>query len=188
MRIGTLEDLFINDTVKAVYDYWISLPREPNQLFPKRFEVDLEALPEAVLDYIFIMAHLGESVFSIAESGKAINAFLGERLQGQNIIATRSELQLPIEKRYYDTIFGSQCGGMVVRKSLNIAGNAAHLNSIHFPLLDYRDEVRYMLGVIAVTGREAPEEADVPLIQPASEVLEQIIVDLGAGPTSLPKE
>ena len=123
----------------------------------------------------------------MAESGRAINAFLGERLQGQNIIATRSDEQLPIEKRYYETIFGSHCGGKVVRKAINTIGNSAHFNSVHFPLLDYRNEVRYMLGVVSITNRDAPEEEDAPLIQPASTILDQVVVDLGAGLPTLGK-
>lgn len=180
MRIGKKEDLFISDAARAIYDVWLKLPRETDQICPKRFELDLEALPEKVSQHCFILAYLGDSVLSVAYAGSAIDAFLGSKLEGQNVLLQRTEEQRPIEMRYYDAVFGQPCAGKMVRRSRNIVGNEANFNSMHLPLLDYRNEVRYLLGVVAITDREAPASEDAQNVYGTSVVLDQVLVDIGA--------
>jgi len=181
MRIGTTEDLFISDAAKAVYELWLSLPREEGELCPKRLELDLNVLPPNIRKYCFILSYLDEGVLSVVKAGTAISDFLGSKIEGQNVMAQRPPDQLPLEYRYYGAIVSQPCAGKVVRRTKNITGNHAHFNTIHLPLLDYQNKALYLLGVVAVTDREAPEEKDSENIYSASLLINQMIIDIGGG-------
>jgi len=181
MHIGTVEDLFISDAAKAAYHLWLELHREQDQLYPKRYELDWEKLPDTIQPHCFIMAYLGETVLSIAHAGSAIEAFLGSNVEGQNILATRQEEQHAIELEYYRAVFNQPCAGLIIRRTKNIKGNESDFNAIHLPLLDYRNKVRYLLGIVHISNRDAPAQEDTQNIYGASAVKTRTIIDIGSG-------
>jgi len=181
MRIGIIEDLFISDAAKAILELWLSLPREEGELCPKRFELDLDALPPNIRKYCFLLSYLDEGVLSVVNAGTAISDFLGNKVDGQNVMAQFPADQLPLEYRYYGAVVSQPCAGKVVRRTKNTKGNHAHFNTIHLPLLDYQNKVLYLLGVVAITDREAPEEEDSENIYSASALMSQTVVDIGGG-------
>jgi len=188
MRIGKPENLFISKAATAAYREWLALPRESSQLVPKRLELNIDAMPAEVRDHIFLLSYLEETVLSVAFAGSAIEAFLGDKIEGQNLVIQRSKCQQPIEKQYYDAISGQPCAGRLTRHTKNILGNRSNFVSVHLPLLDYKNQANYFLGIVDITNREAPTTKDALNIYGASKVIERVLVDIGAGVPDISKD
>ena len=181
MRIGTTDDLFISEPAKALHEIWLSLPREENQLFPKRFELDFSSLPDGLRQHVFLLSNLGENVVSASEIGSAITAFLGEKIDGQNLVQRHGPGQMQYELPYYKAVFGQPCAGSMKRRTVNQAGTHADFISCHLPMLDYQNQANYMLGVASIINVEAADENFSAVKFDQSEILDRILVDVGGG-------
>ena len=185
MRIGNINDLFINDAAQALYECWRALPREDNQICPKRFELNFANLPINFRQHAFILANHEKGILSATDIGTVVTSFLGERLDGQNLSERHGPSQMKYETPYYDAVYGQPCAGVLTRRTVNQQGTHANFVSCHLPLLDYKNEVRYLLGIVEITNVEAPELIGSPIIFDNSHITDRMLVDIGAGiPTS----
>jgi len=180
VRTGNINNLFINDAAKALYERWASLPRLDGQTCPKRFELDFDGLPARFKKHAFLLTNLDDGVLSASDIGDEITDFLGEKLDGQDLAERHGENQMKYELPYYDAIFGTPCAGVLVRRTINQAGTHADFVTCHFPLLDYQNKVRFLLGVAQITNIESSEMTGAPVLLGNSQIIDRILIDIGA--------
>jgi len=181
VRTGNINSLFINDAAKALYERWVSLPRIEGQLCPKRLELNFGGLPSRFKKHAFLLTNLGDGVLSASDIGSEITNFLGEKLDGQNLNERHGDNQLEFEVPYYNTVYGTPCAGVLVRRTTNQKGTQADFMSCHLPLLDYQNKVRYLVGVAQISNIEAIENKGTPVLLTESKVIDRTIIDIGAG-------
>jgi hypothetical protein len=180
LHIGTTDDLLINDAAKSVFDFWSALPRERGQVCPKRLEMEMASLPSLVAKNVFLLTRLDHAVMSATEIGSAITDFLGERLDGQNLVDKHGSNQMLHEQPYYDAIFSGPCAGKLTRHTTDENGVHADFTSVHLPLLDYENKVRYLIGIAEITNIGANKKPNARIMFDQSIITERLLVDIGA--------
>lgn len=183
VRIGNINSLFISDVAKALYERWAALPRPEGQTCPKRLDFDFDGLPVRFKKHSFLLTSLGEGVLSASDIGDEITAFLGEKLDGQDLAERHGENQMKYEVPYYDALYGTPCAGVLVRRTINQAGTHADFVTCHLPLLDYQNKVRSLLGVAQITNIESVEKTGAPILLGNSQIIDRVLINIG---TALP--
>ena len=185
MSIGSIDDLFISDAATALYSSWQSLPRDEDNICPKRFDINFGEIPGGHKKHSFLLTNLGEGVLSASDIRDEITNFVGQRLDGQNLTERYGLNQMRYEAPYCEAVFGQPYTGVLTRRTINRSGTYADFVSCHMPLLDYRNEVRYLLGLASITNIEEPKKVSTPLILDNSQVISRVWIDIGAGTPEL---
>lgn len=172
--------LSYSDATAALARYWHNLPREGDEVCPRRSQFQLTSIAPH-LEEIYLSRWHDPGQLIVLACGSKLVETLGQDITGKDIFTLTHLQGRPEQISYYQKLRTQPCAGVLNRWGANMSERPFVYRTVQLPLLDNEGEVNFFIGsgIIRSANKVSDHLSDDKNV--LVEHHEQVFLDIGAG-------
>ncbi len=169
-----------SDATAALARYWYDLPREGDEICPRRAQFHLTAIAP-YLDEIYLSKWREPGELIVLACGSKLVETLGEDITGKDVFTLTHLQSRPEQVSYYQQLRSKPCAGVLNRWGANMSERPFVYRTVQLPLLNEEGEANFFIGTGVIRSATKVSDHLSEDKNVSVEHHEQVFLDIGAG-------